>query len=254
MNVFLSFDGLLLLLALMIPLVFLQRGLHREVQSVFLIATRHESVTVWLFSLLFLPGILLHELSHFVTAKLLGVRTGKFSLIPRTMPDGRMQLGYVETSRTDIVRDSIVGVAPLIMGCLFIAYAAIYQMHLLDLWEFLKNGQFDLFMMGLQILPGISDFWLWLYLTFIVSSTMMPSMADRHAWLPLGIFSGILLSLAVLAGAGPWMLENLAPPLNTFFKSVALLFGLSVTLHVLLIVPIFLLHRILASITKLDVK
>jgi len=254
MNILFSFDGLLFLLAMLIPLVLLQRGLHREIQTVFMITTRDKSVTIWIFSLLFFPGVVLHEASHFVTAKLLAVQTGKFSLIPRAMSDGRLQLGYVETARSDIVRDSIVGVAPLIMGGLFIAYAAIYRMHLLDLWDLLRNGQVELFLAGLKLLPTVSDFWLWFYLTFTISSTMMPSASDRHAWLPLSIFAIILLALALLAGAGPWMLVNLAPPLNAFFKSVSLIFGLSVVLHMVLIVPIFLVHRILTKITGLDVE
>jgi hypothetical protein len=253
MNILLSLDGLILLLVLIIPLVFLQRGLHREFQAVFLISTRHETVTLWLFSLLFLPGVILHELSHFLSAKLLGVETGRFSLIPQALPDGRLQLGYVETAQSDIVRDSIVGVAPLIVGCLFIAYAAIYKMHLLELWDLLRAGQVQLVMTGLRILPAISDFWLWFYLTFTVSSTMMPSASDRHAWLPLSIFAGILLVLAIVAGAGPWMLANLAPPLNAFLKSVSLIFGLSVMLHIILLVPIFLVHKTLIKINGLDV-
>jgi hypothetical protein len=249
-----SFDGLLFLLAMLIPLVFLQRGLHREIQAVFLLSTRHETITIWIFSLLFFPGVMLHELSHFLTAKILGVKTGKFSLIPKAMPDGRLQLGYVEIARSDIVRDSLVGVAPLIIGGLFIAYAAIFQMHLMDLWDLLKNGQVQLFLAGLQLLPATSDFWLWFYLAFTVSSTMMPSASDRHAWLPLFIFTAILLGLAFLAGAGPWMFVNLAPPLNSFFKSISLIFGLSVVLHILLIIPIFLVHRLMARITGLDVQ
>jgi hypothetical protein len=254
MNILTSFDGLLFLLAMLIPLVFLQRGLHREFQAVFLISTRHDTVTIWLFSLIFFPGVMLHEFSHFITAKLLRVKTGKFSLVPQAMPDGRLQLGYVETAQSDIVRDSIVGLAPLIAGCLFIAYAAIYKMHLLDLWGFLQAGQVKLFIAGIRLLPSFSDFWLWFYLTFTVSSTMMPSASDRHAWLPLSLFAGILLGLAIVAGAGPWMLANLAPSLNAFFKSVSLIFGLSVALHILLLVPIFLVHKILSKITGLDVN
>jgi hypothetical protein len=253
MNWLSSFDGLFLLLTSLVPLVFLQRGLHREFQAVFLLATRHDTVTVWIFSLVFFPGVMLHELSHFLTAKLLGIKTGKFSLIPQAMPDGRLQLGYVETAQSDIVRDSIVGVAPLIAGCLFIAYAAIYPMHLLELWDLLRTGQTPLFLTGMKILPTLSDFWLWFYLTFTVSSTMMPSASDRHAWLPLSIFAGLLLGLAILDGAGPWMLEHLAPPLNAFFKSVSLIIGLSVVLHLLLLIPIFLVHRGLSKITGLDV-
>jgi hypothetical protein len=125
--------GLLWFLLSLVPLVFLQRLLHREIQAVFLITTRHPALTVGLFSMIFFPGVLLHELSHFLVARLLGVRTGGFSLLPQVLPDGRLILGYVETARTDVVRDSLIGAAPLIAGGLFIAYASIAHLHLLPL-------------------------------------------------------------------------------------------------------------------------
>jgi hypothetical protein len=249
-----QFNGLLLLLALLVPLLLLQRTLHGEIQAVFLLISRDPVITIWLFSLIFFPGILLHETSHFVTAKVLGVRTGRFSLLPRALPGGRLQLGSVEVAQTDVVRDSIIGVAPLIAGGLFIAYAAIYHMHLLTVWEFLRAGEARLFSQGLVLLPRYSDFWLWFYLVFVVSSTMMPSESDRHAWQPLGVYAALLLGLALLAGAGQWMLDSLAPALNSFFKSVSLIFALSVVLHLLLLAPTMLAHRILTSVTGMDVR
>jgi len=247
-------SGLLLLLALLVPLLVLQRTLHGEMQAVFLLVTRDPVISIWLFSLMFFPGILLHETSHFLTAKLLRVRTGRFSLLPRAMPGGKLQLGSVEVAQTDVVRDSIIGVAPLIAGGLFIAYAAIYHMHLLTLWEFLRAGEIGLFSQGLALLPRYSDFWLWFYLVFVVSSTMMPSESDRHAWQPLGIYAALLLGLALLAGAGQWMLQSLAPALNNFSKSVSLIFALSVIMHLLLLAPTMLAHRILTAVTGLDVR
>jgi hypothetical protein len=41
-----------------------------------LILTRDSRVTMAIFAMLFLPGVFLHELSHFVMAKILRVRTG----------------------------------------------------------------------------------------------------------------------------------------------------------------------------------
>src|ERR1700690_2441498 len=102
-----QFNGLLWFVLTLLPLVFLQRLLHREIQAVFLILSRSERFTVTLFSLIFLPGVLLHELSHYGMAVLLGVKAARFSMIPQVLEDGRLQLGYVETVKTDFARDSL---------------------------------------------------------------------------------------------------------------------------------------------------
>ena len=187
-------------------------------------------------------------------AKILRVQTGKTSLIPKSLSDGRLQMGYVETAQTDIVRDSLIGLAPLIAGSLFIAYAGLNRLGLTTLLAVLANGQTELFWAGLKLLPQVNDFFLWFYLAFAVSSTMLPSESDRHAWLPLGLWTTGLLALAIFAGAGAWMLENIAPLLNNFFGSVATLFGLSAALHVILLLPTLLLHRVVSKITGVDVK
>ena len=160
---------------MLVPLVFLQRLLHREIQAVLLLLTRNLQLTIALFSLLFFPGVFIHELSHYLMAKTLRVRTRGLSLIPHTLSDGRLQMGYVETEAADIVRDSLIGLAPLIAGTVFVAYAGINRLHLHTLWDVLRNGQIELFWMALGVLPMVKDFYLWFYLTFAVSSTMMPS-------------------------------------------------------------------------------
>src|SRR3989304_4802714 len=143
------FPGLLWFILMLLPLVIVQRLLHRDIQAILLILTRNSQLTIGLFSILFLPGVLLHELSHFLMAKLLRVPTLGFSLFPHTLSDGRLQMGYVETEGTDIVRDSLVGLAPLIAGTLFIAYAGFYRLQISTLLEMLENGQAELFWMGI---------------------------------------------------------------------------------------------------------
>ena len=248
-----EFTGFFWFVALLVPLIFLQWLLHREIQAVFLILSRDARLTIVLFQIIFLPGVFLHELSHFLTAKLLRVRTGGFSVIPRALPNGRLQLGYVETAKSDIVRDSLIGAAPLIFGTLFVAYVAIYKLDMRVLWDTFRNGQFDLFWLGIRLLPTVGDFYLWFYLAFAVSSTMMPSESDRHAWLELVVSVGILFAIALLIGAGPRMLDNVAPLVSNFLSSVAVILGLSSVIHVMLILPTMLIHRLLARLTGIDV-
>ena len=246
-------DGLAWFILTLVPLVFLQRLLHREIQTVFLIISRSPEFTVTFFSVIFLPGVLLHELSHYLMAVILGVPAARFSLIPQMLPDGRLQLGYVETEKTDIIRDSLIGAAPLIAGGAFVAYLSATRLELLPLWALLREGQWSLFWLGITLLPQVKDFPLWFYLVFTVSSTMLPSGSDRHAWLPLGMTIFVLFVLAVVAGAGPWMLANITPLLNVFLRSSAVIFGLSAVLHAIFILPFWLLHRVLTRITGVDI-
>lgn len=249
-----SFPGLLWFLLMLAPLIATQRVLHREIQAVLYIASGgNAQLTMAVFSILFFPGVILHEFSHFIVAKLLFVRTRGFSIIPKMMPEGYLRMGYVEVAETDIVRDSLIGAAPLILGNLAIAYIAIYRLHLIPLWDVLRNGQMGLFWMGVTLLPNVPDFALWFYLTFAISSTMLPSRSDRHAWLPLGLSVAVLFALALFAGAGSWMMTNLAPSLNNFLQSVATLFGLSAAVHGILIPPVMLLHKLLARWLGWDV-
>jgi len=186
-------------------------------------------------------------------AKILGVRTGDFSLVPRALPDGRLQMGYVETEDVDIVRDSLIGLAPLIAGMIFVAYVGIYRFHFEMLLDYIANRRFDLFWVGFVSIPSAQDFYLWFYLAFAVSSTMIPSDSDRTAWLPLGVLMGLLIGLAVFSGAGQWLLDHLAPMLDNFLGSASLLLGISNFLHLILFAPLFFFHKLLVYIMQVDV-
>jgi hypothetical protein len=243
------FDGLLWLLLLLGPLLFFQRRLHLEIQVVLLLITRSQEIALALFSLLFFPGVLLHEVSHYLTAKLLKVRAAGFSLLPTPLPDGRLRLGFVETAAADFVRDAFIGAAPLVTGGLFVAYAGIHRLGLDILWESLASGGIPL-RDALASMQAHADFWLWFYLTFTVSSTMLPSASDRRAWLPLALVITMLAGLALLAGAGPWMLANLAPVLNGALRSLAVAFGITICLHLVLLLPVWGIRHLLIRLTR----
>jgi hypothetical protein len=246
-------DGLGWLLVFLLPLIFVQRLLHREIQAVFILLTRRSEISLVLFSLLFLPGVFLHEISHLVMAFLLRVRTGKFSLIPRSLPNGRLQLGYVETSATDFIRDAMIGFAPLLSGVSFVAYVGLKYLSIPVLWNSVFVQGTIQFSDGLKDLIMQPDFWLWFYLIFTISSTMMPSNSDRRAWLPLGIMLGVLLAISLFAGAGPWMAEHLILPVSRILQSIAMVFAISLSAHLVLIFPVWLLHKAISKATGLEV-
>jgi hypothetical protein len=248
-----NIDGFVWLLLLFGPLLFLQRSLHREIQGVFLLITRRPDISLALFSLLFFPGVLLHEASHFLMSRVLGVPTGRVSLLPRPMENGRLQLGYVETGRADIFRDALIGMAPLITGGICVALTGMRGLGLDSMWTAIVSGQGESLGVALRTVAERPDFWLWFYLTFVISSTMLPSASDRRAWLPLLLVFSILLGVVLLAGAGPWLVEHLAPPLNSGLGALAAVFGISVVVHTLILIPVWAVRKLISKVTRLQV-
>ena len=249
----LPLDGLIFFSACILVFLVVQRWLHRELQAVFLLLTRRPISALGLFSLLFFPGVLLHELSHFVMARLLGVPTGKLSLLPKVMANGTLRLGFVETAQTDPLRDTLIGAAPLISGMAVVSLLGFKPLGILPLTGILFNSDWPAFWAEAAKLPTRPDFWLWFYLAFAVSSTMLPSASDRRAWWSVGLFFGMLLILTILPGVSSWMLENLAPVLNRGLRALAMVFAASGLIHLVLAPPAWFLKILLSRITGLRV-
>lgn len=178
--------GLLLYLA--------QRSLHRNLQWALLRLAGHPDRALVLYWALLFPGILLHELSHWGMALVLGIRRYRFAFWPRRI-GGQIRLGAVLLEEVDPFRMSLVGVAPMVAGLALIA--------LLDggppgpeasgLGLPLQAGS------ALLALTREAGGWVRVYLLFAVGNTMWPSPSDRAAWPVVG---GIGLILAGLALAG----------------------------------------------------
>ena len=248
-----AFDGFLWLVISLVPFLFVQRWLHRELQALLLLITRRQDLSLGLFSLIFFPGVLLHESSHYVMARVLGVKTGRFSLLPELTENGKLRMGYVETAQAGAIPDALIGTAPLLAGGAVIAFLGSVCLGLSPLAGYMHEGDWASFWQGLLEVPGRNDFWLWFYLAFAVSSTMLPSASDRHSWRAVGIGLGLILLALVIGGAGPWMLENFGPWLNQSLLGMSLIFGISLTLHLALALPVWGLRRLVSRITGLKV-
>ena len=232
------------LVALALPFLFIQRRLHNEIILLTYLITRHAGVSQIIFSIIFLPGVLLHELSHLIMAWLLRVRTGRFSILPSSLPGGRLRLGYVETEPSDFVRDTLIGAAPLITGGIAITLIGSRCLGLGEMTSVFTQNDWANFFNALLKLPKQPDFWLWFYLAFAISSTMLPSASDRRSWVSFGLVLGGLIGLSLLLGAGPWLADKLGHGISQMLYSITLVIGISLLLHFILLVPVYTLRML----------
>lgn len=183
----------------------LKRWISAHVQGVAFLLTRNRQAALWVFWVLFLPGTLLHELSHWITATLLGVRASGFSLWPKVKKKGELQMGAVQVDAADPFRYSLIGLAPLVFGSAVVLWIGQSRLELGRVGSAFFRG--DLAQVGDALAHTLSvpDVWLWLYLLFAVSNAMLPSPSDRSAWRTVLIYLGVGLVLAVGLGVNPTM-------------------------------------------------
>lgn len=104
-----------LLIAELALLFLLSRFLTSALARFFHTVTRSRTLTVYILAMLFLPGTILHELAHLFGAAMLFVPVGKIEILPAVEGD-EVRLGSAEIAQTDILRRTIIGMAPIIVG------------------------------------------------------------------------------------------------------------------------------------------
>ncbi len=240
------------LIVILLVLLMLNRWITAHVQGVGLLLTNNQSVAIWLYFFLFLPGIFLHELSHYVMALLLRVNVGNFSLWPQKK--GReLVLGSVQVRGVGPLRHSLVGIAPLLFGSLAVLIIGRF-LHFDALGGEMLRGDLTAV---LDILSGsiaTPDFWLWLYLLFAIANAMMPSASDRVYWLPVVLFFAAIIAIGVAMGLITTVPATVQTIGANFLAFMASALGIAVVVDVFFVAFIFVLEAALNATTNRRVQ
>lgn len=210
-------------LALLIPT---SRWLGTRIQRLVFMFTGNATVALYVYFVLLLPGTLLHELSHWLTARLLGVRTAGITLRPQVGHGNKAQFGSVTIGHTDPIRESLIGAAPLLIGSAVVVAIASWHLSSLSL----ISSPIELAKEFFGALMRVPDAWLWLYIMLAISNAMLPSASDRQSWHWAALILALIIASAYLLGIGEHIpatafapLQHGAAYLATVFISTALL-------------------------------
>ena len=230
-------------------LVLLQRWLSRHLYGLGLLLSGSHDVAILLYFLLLLPGVLAHELSHWLTAKLLRVPVGKVTIGPSMKRGGATRLGSVSMGRTGPIRASLIGLAPLVTGSILILLIAYFVFGLVAPAEVVIDLPPQDVLSTLSDYLQVPNFWVWAYLIFSISNAMLPSESDRQAWLSLILYCCV--AVVVLYGLG--LLQEVFSPLSGFFlralTHLSFAFLLTVVVDAVVIISVIVLERAVMIIT-----
>jgi hypothetical protein len=171
---------------------------------------------VYFYSIFFLPGTFIHEVSHFLAALFLIVPVSDMVLIPKA-GDRSIQMGEVKIAKVDLIRSTLVGLAPFIFG-LSLIIAMVY-------FGIVKyDPPWYLILMGALLI-------------FEVANTMFLSTSDIRSALKLVILVSIILLVLYLFGVRYSVSFNSLnnPTFQNILKNLNLFFLIPITLDVLVL-------------------
>ncbi len=173
-------------------------------------------------SFIYLPGTIIHELSHYVATLILNLHPREIQFFP-VIEGRKVRLGHVlyEKHPDDFMRSILVGIAPFLGG-------------LISLWILIQA----------KLFPG-SAWWqtlLFGYLILAISANMFSSkqdLVDVGYLIPLGLLIAFLLYLFPLQ-ISPVFLNQLSPHISYFIQTLQppLLFSLGI--HAILVLLLFI--------------
>jgi hypothetical protein len=174
----------LLLFTELFFLFFLSQWLTQSVFDLCILLFRARAVGITIITILNFPGTVIHELSHLFTAEVLGVHTGKLTLVPDSIQEDEIKAGSVMIAASDPFRRYLIGLAPVITGLVAITAISYALFQYVPYW-----GDW-----------GIWGYWGGVYLLLAISNAMFSSAEDLKGFLPFIITLGIMAGAAYVAG------------------------------------------------------
>ncbi|HXF61495.1 MAG TPA: hypothetical protein VNK95_07755 [Caldilineaceae bacterium] len=232
-------------LAALLTLAWLSRQISLHIQLPVYRLTRSKDAPTLAIFLVFLPGVLVHEAAHWLAARLLGLKTGKFRVWPKRQGK-HIGLGSVSVESRDTLTDSLVGMAPLAAGSALVALIGNYIFNAYAVAGTLAQG---------RILEGFRAFWLalgepdgalWAYLLFAIANAMMPSASDREPVKPVLLYAGVAAALYLLLGLPLNPVASLMLWMTPLLENLSSAFLFTIVLDVAALAVLYLVKIVVA--------
>jgi hypothetical protein len=239
--IFSQFTGILLFIGALIPFLIMRRLLYVALLRLLYGFTRDLLTAHKIHFFLVFPGVLLHELSHYLAFRLMGVSC-RLNLGVQ-IQDNSAVYGSVEFYENDVsaLKHFISGITPLVTGLVAISLLSIHLLGLPSIQSMAADGA-EVQLAALWQSAQTFWFWLALYLIFAISSEMVPSPSDRRYWIHLGLILVVLIIIAVLTQTTQWLLTNLYPYIDGLLRLVGVTFLIGLVPQFLVWLPIRIIN------------
>lgn len=150
-----------------------------------LVTFKSKSVAISIISFFFLPGVIIHELSHLLTAEVLRVKTHGIEFFPE-LHSGHLKMGSVLVENSDFFRQFLIGIAPFLSGVSLLIAVFFFVSPFISLGNIFSSVNSFLLSVG------------FLYVVFVITNTMFSSKKDMEGAIELMVLMLVFLVMCFI--------------------------------------------------------
>lgn len=243
-------DGLLVVIMFNL-LRWFERWLHQHIFKVGWLLTKNFQTTTILYYTFFLPGVFLYELAYWLAAGALNVYADRTIAWPEKQEIGELRLNFVKLSpKASPVKVAIISIAPLIVGLASIAFIAYNILDASTALIIMRGGDLHSVMVGVRHILDAPDFWLWAYILFAISNTMMPNPNALRGWRWIAGGIGIVVVGLFLLGVGNEVIGTaLIGPVARGLQALSGIFGIVILANIVAVAILGTIEAIIERVT-----
>lgn len=210
----------------------MERWLHQHIFKLGWLLTKDFRTTTVLFYVLFLPGIVLHEVALFFAASFLNVRAERVLRFPQVQEIADLKINFIRLSpRAPRWKIALIELAPPLVGVIVISAIANGILDINAALNVMRTGDLADVGAGMAMLTAIPDFWLWTFILFTIANTMTPRFTAQRALRPVLIGLGVLGIVLASAGLIDQVLAPVIDPIAQFVNVLAVVFAVTVAIN-----------------------
>lgn len=157
----------------------LERWLHQHIFKVGWLLTKNFQTTTILYYTFFLPGVFLNQFVIWLVAGIVNVRADRAISWPEQQEIAELRLDFIRMSKgSGKFKLAVIALTPLVTGIAIIWLVAHHVLNVTTALQIASGGELDDITAAINSVLAVPDFWLWFFLLFTISNTMMPDL--RH--------------------------------------------------------------------------
>ncbi|CAG1008126.1 hypothetical protein ANRL4_03845 [Anaerolineae bacterium] len=242
------------LIAVSYLLVSVRTWILRHIFGVSWLASSERNLAVIVYLLVLLPGVLLREISRYLTAGIVRIAPAFVTLTPNVGDDGIIDIRFVHFIVLNPVYAALIALAPFVSGLVCITVIAQGALDIPSLLAAIRAPEGGAVGAAIKAMVERENFLIWVYILFGVANACLPTFSELRATWFMWVIAVMFIVLLAMVGLYQGIQNLFAGPVAQVLYGLSTIFVIILGLNLIVAVGVWVAEKVLELVTDKKVQ